>query len=204
MPGFLIGTDFSYPLDTSEESNWHKDIFLSLCLKKRNILILFKSFVLIFLSIATMQLNAQALRQPQGPVLLTVTGKIQAPNADRSFLWDLNMLESLPQKSFTTMTPWSKVPIKFSGPLLRDVLRTMQAHGQTLHAQAMNDYAIQIPVQDAELFDVLIAIKKNDNYIPLRQRGPLFVIYPFDSKKELQTIQYYERSIWQLKSLTVQ
>lgn len=173
-------------------------------LKKRNILILFKSLVLLFLSIATVPLTAHEQRQPQGPVLLTVTGKIQAHNADRSYIWDLGMLEALPQKSFTTMTPWSKAPIKFSGPLLRDVLRTVQADGQTLQAKALNDYVIHIPVQDAQLFDVVVAIQKNDQYIPLRQRGPLFVVYPFDSKKELQTIKYYERSIWQLKSLTVQ
>jgi hypothetical protein len=40
--------------------------------------------------------------------------------------------------------------------------------------------------------------------IPVRTKGPLFIVYPFDSKAELRSATYYERSAWQLKSLTVE
>lgn len=165
---------------------------------------LFKILPLIFCLTASFPSTALEVRQPTGPVVLTVTGKIQTHNVDQSYLWDLAMLEALPQKSFKTMTPWSKDPIRFSGPLLRDILSTVQAEGQTLQAKALNDYVVAIPSEDAKRFDVVLAIKVNGSYIPLRQRGPLFVVYPFDSHKDLQNSKYYERSIWQLKSLTVQ
>lgn len=173
-------------------------------LKMRNIMSFFKILPLILFIGASWPSAAQEVRKPTGPVLLTVTGKIQAHNGDRSYQWDMGMLEALPQKSFKTMTPWAKDPIHFSGPLLRDVLRTVKADGPTLQAKALNDYVVAIPSEDAKRFDVVLAIKINGSYIPLRQRGPLFVVYPFDSHKELQNSQYYERSIWQLKSLTVQ
>jgi hypothetical protein len=32
----------------------------------------------------------------------------------------------------------------------------------------------------------------------------LFIVYPFDAKKELQQKTYYERSIWQLKAIEVE
>ena len=40
--------------------------------------------------------------------------------------------------------------------------------------------------------------------MPVREKGPLFVVYPFDDSSELRSSTYYERSIWQLKALDVQ
>ena len=148
-------------------------------------------------------LPAHALDAPQGKVILTVTGKIGETNAERQAQFDLAMLEALPQHSFTTQTPWENGPIKFTGPLLRDVLAAVKAQGSQLKAVALNDYRITIPVDDTRRFDIVLAHRMNDQLIPVRTRGPLFIIYPFDSRKELRSNTYYERSIWQLKSLDI-
>ena len=37
----------------------------------------------------------------------------------------------------------------------------------------------------------------------VRDRGPLFVVYPFDAQPELRNAVYYSRSAWQLKSIEV-
>jgi len=38
----------------------------------------------------------------------------------------------------------------------------------------------------------------------VRDKGPLFVIYPFDSKAELKSEQYYSRAAWQVRSITIE
>jgi hypothetical protein len=38
----------------------------------------------------------------------------------------------------------------------------------------------------------------------VRDKGPLFVVYPFDDSAALRSSVYYERSIWQLKALEIQ
>jgi hypothetical protein len=38
----------------------------------------------------------------------------------------------------------------------------------------------------------------------MKNKGPLFVVYPYDSKKELQSVRYYQRSVWQLKALIIE
>ena len=53
-------------------------------------------------------------------------------------------------------------------------------------------------------FKVIVARLMDDKPIPVREKGPLFVVYPFDSSAELRTSTYYERSIWQLKALEAQ
>ena len=39
--------------------------------------------------------------------------------------------------------------------------------------------------------------------MPVRDKGPFFIIYPYDSSAALRTEQYYARSAWQVASLTV-
>ncbi|GAB4217847.1 MAG: oxidoreductase [Rhodoferax sp.] len=147
---------------------------------------------------------AQTLAAPSGPVILTISGKIGLRNAPDGARFDRAMLERLPQQRMQTRTPWDKEPVQFAGPLLRDVLAAVQAQGTTLHALALNDYKTRIPVADTQQFDVLLAHSINGQPIPVRTKGPLFIIYPFDAKPELQAVTYYERSAWQLKSLAVE
>jgi hypothetical protein len=37
----------------------------------------------------------------------------------------------------------------------------------------------------------------------VREKGPLFMIYPFDSDAALRNPLYYSRSVWQLKTIDV-
>jgi len=149
-------------------------------------------------------LTAAALEPATGKVILTVSGKIAEKNSGNTANFDLEMLEKLPAVSFTTQTPWDKHPVKFTGPLLRDVLAAVKATGTTMHAVAVNDYKTAIPVSDAHSFGMILAYKMNDQPISLRTKGPLFIVYPFDAKPELQTDLYYGRSAWQLRWLEIE
>ena len=147
---------------------------------------------------------AWALQPPAGEVILTISGKIGETNRVNVAVFDLEMLQKLPQQTFVTKTPWDKKPTKFTGPLLRDVLSAVKSSGKTLTALALNDYKTTIPAEDANLFDVIVAHKIDDMAISVRTKGPLFIIYPFDSKPELKASKYYGRSAWQLKSIKVE
>lgn len=148
--------------------------------------------------------NASALEQPVGPVILTVSGKVTSPNIAQTAAFTMAMLEALPQKTFTTKTPWYPVPIEFTGPLLRDVLAAAGAKGDKLVALALNDYKTEIPMTDSLVHDMILARLMNGKPMAIRDRGPLFIVYPFDTKSELQAERYYNRSAWQLSRLIVQ
>lgn len=145
-----------------------------------------------------------ALDQPVGKTVLSVTGLVGAKNTDSAAVFDIEMLMKLPQQTFTTRTPWDKQAITFTGPLLRDVLAAARVSGTTIKALALNDYQTTIPMEDAKRFDVIVAHKLNGQPISIKTKGPLFIIYPFDSNTELQSTRYYERSAWQLKSLKIE
>ncbi len=147
---------------------------------------------------------AQTLERPSQRVVLTIGGHIGVRNADGVAAFDLAMIRALPQVSFTTPTPWDHAPLKFTGPLLRDVLALVRPGGKNLKAVAINDYRIDIPLQDVMRYDVVLAHSINDQPLTVRTKGPLFVVYPFHRHPELQHNTYYERSIWQLKAIEIE
>ncbi|WP_284616512.1 hypothetical protein [Aquabacterium humicola] len=152
-------------------------------------------------------LAVRALDNPEGPVVLTVNGRVRLPNrqtnGEPQAEFDMAMLEKLPQQSYTTRTPWYSQPRKFTGPLLRDVLSAASAQGQALRATALNDYRVDIPFDDVQRFDVLLARLLDDKPMSVRDKGPLFIIYPFDSNATLRKALYYTRCAWQLRSIEV-
>lgn len=147
--------------------------------------------------------SARALEAPAGSVVLTLTGRIRHPNRGAAAHFDMAMLEQLPQTRFSTNTPWYAQPRAFTGPLLRDVLRAAGAQGTLLRARALNDYRVDIPFDDAQRFDAIVARLLDDAPMTVRDKGPLFVVYPYDSLPELRTAVYYSRSAWQLRSIEV-
>ncbi|HWH83290.1 MAG TPA: molybdopterin-dependent oxidoreductase [Burkholderiaceae bacterium] len=147
---------------------------------------------------------ALALDAPAGKVVLTVGGKLKTANDGDAASFDLALLQTLPQHSFSTRTPWYAQPRKFTGVLLRDLLAGLgAAPGATLRAVALNDYRVDIPADDVARHGALLAYLLDDQPMSVRERGPLVIIYPFDDRPELRTAVHYGRAIWQLRSLEV-
>lgn len=149
---------------------------------------------------------AWALESPQGPVVLTVTGRLRTSNRDGGSVFDMGMLERLPQASIQTTTPWYGQSRRFTGPLLRDVVATAGGQlgpGVKLRATALNDYMVEIPGEDVMRYDLVLARLLDDKPMPVRDKGPLFIVYPFSSHPELRNAVYYSRCAWQLKSIEI-
>ena len=92
----------------------------------------------------------------------------------------------------------------FTGPLIRDVLASAKLKGTALSAVGLDEYKAKMPFSDTEKFDVILAHSVNGEPMSAKYKRPLFIVYPYDSKKELQTVLYYQRSVWQLKALIVE
>lgn len=138
--------------------------------------------------------------RPVGEVILSVKGKVSVTNNDASADFDMAMLEALPKTSFTTSTPWTDANTVFEGVALKDLIVATGASGGTIIVTALNDYSVPMPASDAET-GVIVAYKLNGKYMQVKDKGPLWVIYPFDDKPELKTEAVYSRSVWQLMSL---
>ena len=148
--------------------------------------------------------QADPLAAPSGDVILTVSGKIGNTNgADSTARFDLPMLQAMASREGTMETPWTKGKVTFKGPLGRALLEAVGAQGKTLKVVALDDYAVDVPVEDLVQHDVILATEMNGKPMSVREKGPLFIIYPFDKEPGLYNEKYFSRSAWQVKSIVV-
>lgn len=147
--------------------------------------------------------NETDLPKPTGAIVLTVGGDISRTNGPGVAQFDRDMLSELGLRQFTTGTVWTDGLQEFEGVPLAALLEAVGAEGGVMSAMAVNDYSVDIPVSDATPEGPIIALKLNGSNMTLRDKGPLWIVYPYDSDPAYRTQVVYARSIWQLDRITV-
>jgi len=146
--------------------------------------------------------GAGTLATPSGQVLLTIAGQIANTNGDGIAQLDRAMLEALDWREVRTFTSFSDGEQVFEGPTLLSVLEAVGASGEVLEATAINDYSTEIPIVDAKKHDVFLALVWNGQTMRIRNKGPIWVIYPL-LENEAAKKPFDGEMIWQLDRITV-
>lgn len=147
---------------------------------------------------------AGGLADPKGPVILSVTGQIEHTNFDNRADFDRDMLVDLGMATIKTKTPWHDGPITFQGPTGISFLEKIGVTSGVMKVRALNNYVADVPVSHFLEGGAILAMKVDGKFMRVRDKGPLFIIFPFDDRPELQNDSYYTRSVWQIKSIHVE
>ncbi|WP_299652353.1 hypothetical protein [uncultured Jannaschia sp.] len=147
--------------------------------------------------------SAAELPEPTGPVVLVVTGEIANTNMGDEAHFDLAMLDALASRETVIETPWYEGTKAFSGPMIAALLDAVGAEGETLRVNALNDYSAEIPRSDVVDYPVILATRIDGDTLSVRDKGPGFVIYPFDVAPDLYNEMTFGRSVWQVGSIDV-
>ncbi len=113
------------------------------------------------------------------------------------------MLQALPVTRFKTSTIWTDGVLAFEGVSVADLLARVGSEGDEIQAVAANDYEIRFPVGDASDHDGLIAYRINGSPVPASNKGPLWIVYPFDRDPDLQSERFQGESVWSLETMTL-
>ncbi len=143
------------------------------------------------------------LPEPDGRVLLTISGQIEETNAGDRAEFDRGMLERLGMIELRTRTPWTKGEQLFLGVPLARLLDVVAAKGSIVHAIAANDYAADIPISALRDTGAFLAMHMDGNPLTLRDKGPLWIIYPWSQRPELDRTEWHNYAVWQLLSLHI-
>ncbi len=146
---------------------------------------------------------AADLPSPAGDVVLTVSGGIAVTNAGDVARFDRDMLAALGEVTFTTTTIWTDGPQTFTGVPLAALLAAVGAEGGAVRLAAVNDYAVEFPRAELDAGAPIIAYLQNGAPMSLRDKGPLWIVYPFDDRPEYRSEVTYGRSVWQLDRIDV-
>jgi hypothetical protein len=154
--------------------------------------------------------KGDAIPEPTGDVILTVTGKIGTHNVGEEIQMDLATIESLGLVDYTLIDPFDmtddteKKPVTFQGPLMANLLDLWQVpdDATTLHIAALNDYSADVPIKDLRTYLVIFALKADGVYMPVADRGPAMLVYPYNDFTFDKNV-YNDYWVWQIKSIDV-
>lgn len=130
-------------------------------------------------------------------IVLTVSGLAEERN------FNIRQLEEIGTEVVETTTIWTDGVQTFEGVPLNLLLDHLEVTSGELVARAINDYAISLPVAEALEPGPIIAYLRNGEQMTVRDKGPLWIIYPYDSGDEFQTEVIHARSIWQLNRIEI-
>jgi hypothetical protein len=140
--------------------------------------------------------------QPAGPVILTVSGELQCCPSGTAY-FDLQRLDAMPQTEVKTLTPWTDSSDRYSGVRLSELLQALGAKGKKIDATALNDYITQFSNTALLQYPVILATRRNDQPMRIRDKGPIWIIYPLDDHPQLRKEEHHHAMVWQLKALQV-
>jgi hypothetical protein len=153
---------------------------------------------LLFFATSTLAVAGSSVSEANS-TLLTI--EVVENHKHTSHMLNINELDALPQVSFETSTIWTEGVVTFSGPSLAKVLESVDAAQKTITAFALNDYNMVIAPMGADDTYPIVATRMNGERFSVRDRGPLWLVYPYDSDPEFRDEKIYAQSIWQLHKL---
>ncbi len=117
----------------------------------------------------------------------------------------LSALERLPQRTYAAMLPEEERISHWQGVPLSQLFADAQlGQAKRLRVDALNDYSALIPLSDLSAHQPILAYRRDDRYIGISERGPLFIIYPLVNHPELRTQVYFNRTVWQVSRITLE
>jgi hypothetical protein len=133
------------------------------------------------------------------PTILTVNDLAKGV----TFQFSDSDLAALEQQSFDTSTIWTHEVNTFSGPSLHDVLAAVGAAPARLRIYAINDYAVNFPLEKIKPTTPIIANRVDQSSFSVRHKGPLWVMFPFDKGSEFQNEETFALSVWQVRQIDI-
>ncbi|MBP5859037.1 molybdopterin-dependent oxidoreductase [Marivibrio halodurans] len=155
-------------------------------------------------SLSLARAESAALDAPKGPVVLSVEGRIANTNRAGGADFDMEQLQALPWVTRETYTDWTDGAQTFEGVPLQALLDAVGARGDRITAVALNDYKVGLPASDAKEHDVLLAIKHEGKFMRVRDKGPIWIIYPRDEASSTLPDRHNEKMVWQLRTLVIE
>ena len=157
-----------------------------------------KQIFFVFLSLALL-LSGRALSDYPRTDLVLV-------DENRALLKTLSLdeIRSLPSSKIITSTIWTQGKQVFEGPSLLTVLEEMGVNEGSVRLSALNDNRVDLHLETLTDQLPILAHSMNGEPMPVRNKGPYWVVFPYDTDIKYQTEWHYAMSIWHLNMIQLQ
>lgn len=154
-------------------------------------------------ALMAVQASAEPFQPPTGEVILTIDGALAGDAPAGGYVLDMAALKALPAIEYQTTTIWTEGMQVFTGVSLKKLLEAAGASGTMLEAEALNGYIVEIDLSTLEDDAPILAYQIGGKEFSRRDKGPLWIVYPYDREERFKSELTYANSVWQLQKLNV-
>lgn len=126
---------------------------------------------------------------------------ISGPNGEVSLSQE--DILAMSDQQVVTQTPWTDGTLTFRGAPLEAVLALAGIDDGWVNARGLNNYSINVPVDQALAAKAFLAVHMNGELMRIKDKGPFWIVFPWDEHPELLTREIRTWSVWQLQALSV-
>lgn len=157
------------------------------------------------------EVSAESLRTtdeippPTGEIVLKVGGDIAKRNVGPSVSLDIDTVERMGLVKYRVHDPWLDADHDFTGVLLADLLDTVGGSpaATSIRLVALDDYEVEIAIADARRWPILLATQMDGRPMPIQDKGPTRIVFPYDQFAEIDRLKYKDLWIWSVESIAV-
>lgn len=110
-------------------------------------------------------------------------------------------LMEMPATELKTSSQWTEGVQNFRGVSFDLLFDTYSIDADTVRISALNDYNVMVPVDALRNDGAILTYHLNGAEMSVREKGPFWVVFPYDSDERYQTDTYWAYSVWQVKSV---
>lgn len=125
----------------------------------------------------------------------------------QTHVYSIQSLTELSKTEYTTSTVWTESLDRFSGVLLWDMLAHLGVDPEGWNGQitleAIDGYSATLGPAHVDQTAPLLAILRNGRPMPLRERGPFWLIFPYDAEPAFRNETIYALSVWQIAQMSI-
>jgi hypothetical protein len=138
---------------------------------------------------------------PEDEPILEISGLVSNTNQSDAITIDLATLEQMPLVKLKVFEPFEEKDVTFEGVLMSDLMTIAGADRKAseAHFTALDDYEIDIPLEEITSTDVLLATKADGEHMSIEDGGPTRIVFPPDSEFGENTDAW----IWNVETIVI-
>ncbi|SHO55029.1 hypothetical protein [Vibrio quintilis] len=135
-----------------------------------------------------------------GNARILLTGKNLNIETQRLTVKDLESTFSL--VTLDLYNPWEKKTDKYTGFWMNDLIKKFaKPELKSLNIKAVDNYQVEFTAQDWTTFKILVATRVNNQYQPVRNKGPMRLIYANYDSSNVEHELTLTKWMWMIKTI---
>lgn len=123
----------------------------------------------------------------------------------KSHAFSMAALQAMPSETVATETPWTDGMRSYRGVPLAHLLKTVQAKNvQSMKVTALNDYHAVVDYPAIQKYPVILAYEADGKVMRVRDKGPLWLLYPLSDYEALRVPKRHSEMVWQVRTIEIE